>query len=238
MGVPFAGQLLPAIAEKVEAEQLVGHCLDVLPVGSFFNQGETFNELLTRTRQRLIGIRAHQFFSVEKAVDWCNIQEGRCVLPQDVIVFNHSDDPPLTYGELDVVADYPPRSYLYADVLVNIREFDDHLEITLDFNSFKWQYATVSAWLQQWKKIITENWSLEQANGKLSLLESSPDNGDGKSSSGLLSLDGDFPPVPGARLGKNPAGKPAWYVADPENSGNYLLLEELKDSQDCNYSTQ
>jgi acyl transferase domain-containing protein/glutamate-1-semialdehyde aminotransferase len=33
------------------------------------------------------------------------------------------------------------------------------------------------------------------------------------------------PPVPGARLGKDPAGRPAWFVADPARPGNYLQVE-------------
>jgi glutamate-1-semialdehyde aminotransferase/acyl carrier protein len=33
-------------------------------------------------------------------------------------------------------------------------------------------------------------------------------------------------PVPGARLGKDPAGRPAWYVADPERPGKYLKVGE------------
>jgi len=33
------------------------------------------------------------------------------------------------------------------------------------------------------------------------------------------------PPVAGAKLGKDPSGNPAWYIADPENAGKYLMVE-------------
>lgn len=33
------------------------------------------------------------------------------------------------------------------------------------------------------------------------------------------------PPIPGARLGKDPEGNPAWYIEDPDNQGKYLMLE-------------
>ena len=34
----------------------------------------------------------------------------------------------------------------------------------------------------------------------------------------------DKPPVPGARLGKDPEGNPAWFVPDPEREGKYLQV--------------
>ncbi|RAJ22863.1 polyketide synthase [Pedobacter cryoconitis] len=33
------------------------------------------------------------------------------------------------------------------------------------------------------------------------------------------------PPVPGARLGRDQSGNPAWFIADPENPGKYLQVE-------------
>jgi glutamate-1-semialdehyde aminotransferase len=46
---------------------------------------------------------------------------------------------------------------------------------------------------------------------------------------GLLSGDVNalaaLPPAPGAKLGKDPQGNPAWYVADPQRPGKYLKVE-------------
>jgi glutamate-1-semialdehyde aminotransferase len=33
------------------------------------------------------------------------------------------------------------------------------------------------------------------------------------------------PPVPGARLGRDPSGKPTWYVPDPDAPGKYVAME-------------
>jgi hypothetical protein len=33
-----------------------------------------------------------------------------------------------------------------------------------------------------------------------------------------------FPPVPGARLGRDPEGNPAWYMPDPSRPGKYLKV--------------
>src|SRR5690606_19315745 len=32
------------------------------------------------------------------------------------------------------------------------------------------------------------------------------------------------PPVPGAKLGKDLSGNPAWYIEDPDQKGNYLQI--------------
>jgi hypothetical protein len=38
-------------------------------------------------------------------------------------------------------------------------------------------------------------------------------------------FDADNPPVPGARIGKDPAGNPAWFVPNPDAPGKYLRLD-------------
>lgn len=47
---------------------------------------------------------------------------------------------------------------------------------------------------------------------------------------GLLSGDAgalaSIPPVPGARLGRDPHGDPAWYVPDPQRPGKYLKVDQ------------
>ncbi|RZL50966.1 MAG: amino acid adenylation domain-containing protein [Pedobacter sp.] len=37
-------------------------------------------------------------------------------------------------------------------------------------------------------------------------------------------IDGNTPPMPGARLGKDQFGNPAWFIKDPENESQYLQL--------------
>jgi amino acid adenylation domain-containing protein len=40
-----------------------------------------------------------------------------------------------------------------------------------------------------------------------------------------ISYDADKPPVPGARLGRDPNGNPAWYVPSPSEPGKYVKLD-------------
>jgi amino acid adenylation domain-containing protein len=41
----------------------------------------------------------------------------------------------------------------------------------------------------------------------------------------VLALDASRPPVPGARLGRDAEGKPAWFVANPEQPGKYIKVD-------------
>ncbi|WEK21234.1 MAG: amino acid adenylation domain-containing protein [Candidatus Pedobacter colombiensis] len=43
--------------------------------------------------------------------------------------------------------------------------------------------------------------------------------------SGSVVIDGDNPPVKGAKLGKDKSGNPAWFVEDPNHQGKYLQIE-------------
>ncbi|GAB3899445.1 polyketide synthase [Spirosoma agri] len=40
-----------------------------------------------------------------------------------------------------------------------------------------------------------------------------------------VALTGELPPVPGARLGRDQAGNPAWFVANPDRPGKYLQVK-------------
>jgi hypothetical protein len=40
------------------------------------------------------------------------------------------------------------------------------------------------------------------------------------------------PPVPGARKGRDPSGKEAWFVADPKRTGKYLQVREEASARD------
>jgi glutamate-1-semialdehyde aminotransferase len=41
----------------------------------------------------------------------------------------------------------------------------------------------------------------------------------------VRSFDADAPPVPGARLGRDPSGNPAWFAPNPDEPGKYVKLE-------------
>jgi hypothetical protein len=38
-------------------------------------------------------------------------------------------------------------------------------------------------------------------------------------------FDAGRPPVPGARLGRDPEGKPAWFMPHPETPGKFVRIE-------------
>jgi amino acid adenylation domain-containing protein len=49
----------------------------------------------------------------------------------------------------------------------------------------------------------------------------------GKTTQANEKLDRNLPPQPGARLGKDPEGNPAWYIPDPERPGKYLQVANV-----------
>ena len=40
-----------------------------------------------------------------------------------------------------------------------------------------------------------------------------------------VEFDASRPPVPGARLGRDAEGKPAWFVANPQAPGKYIKVD-------------
>lgn len=48
-----------------------------------------------------------------------------------------------------------------------------------------------------------------------------------KIAAGPSSFDSNRPPVPGARIGRDPDGTPAWFVPNPTEPGKYVKVESL-----------
>ena len=46
-----------------------------------------------------------------------------------------------------------------------------------------------------------------------------------KSNGHLQNGNGQHPPIPGARLGKDANGQTAWFIADPERPGKFLQVK-------------
>jgi glutamate-1-semialdehyde aminotransferase len=64
-----------------------------------------------------------------------------------------------------------------------------------------------------------------QMAGFLPSFASASSNGSiNPTSYGKSSVDRNSPPQPGAKLGKDPTGNPAWYVPDPDRPGKYLQV--------------
>jgi hypothetical protein len=45
------------------------------------------------------------------------------------------------------------------------------------------------------------------------------------SSGNAIAVNSNLPPQPGAKLGKDRDGNPAWFIDDPDRSGKYLQIE-------------
>ena len=45
------------------------------------------------------------------------------------------------------------------------------------------------------------------------------------SSGNAIAINNNLPPQPGARLGKDKSGNPAWFMTDPDRSGTYLQID-------------
>jgi hypothetical protein len=44
---------------------------------------------------------------------------------------------------------------------------------------------------------------------------------------GRISFNRNHPPQPGARIGKDPQGNPAWFIPDPDRPGKYLQVAKV-----------
>lgn len=79
--------------------------------------------------------------------------------------------------------------------------------------------ADIEFVMRAFKDSVAELQAIGFLPGVSSAHESANGNGNNNGKS-----DRNHPPQPGARLGKDPAGNPAWFVPDPERPGKYLQV--------------
>lgn len=154
IGVPMAGHLSSALSDKDNIQQLVGHCVNLVPIRLSLQSDLTFKLLINEVKKQFLKARSHDNLSYANLIEKLNPPRNSGQLPLVSISFNLSDDPALDWGGLKVEAEYPPKPYIFFDLMVNVRESSEKIEITCDFNTDLFKSKTIERWLLQWQHII------------------------------------------------------------------------------------
>ncbi len=151
LGVSAAGQ------PTVGARDLVGHCVNVLPVRNRVEGEGDFAAHLDRTRTLLLDGFDHQGCTIGSLIEKLDLDRDPSRLPLVSVVFNL--DP--TLAELDfggprVSARSNPRSHEIFDLFFNVVVAPDDFRLECTFNSDILDRETVSAWLEHYRTLLDE----------------------------------------------------------------------------------
>ncbi|HVY25575.1 MAG TPA: amino acid adenylation domain-containing protein [Polyangiaceae bacterium] len=149
---------IPAAGQAVEGHtNLVGHCVNMLPLRSAVRADEPFTQLLGRVRKTLLDAQEHQAFSFGELLTKLPIGRDPSRLPLVSVIFNV--DRGMTseaIGFENIAAELKanPRSHENFELFLNAVEIDGRVELECQYNSDLFDAATIRRWLASYRLLL------------------------------------------------------------------------------------
>jgi len=151
IGIPSAGQASEGHNE------LVGHCVNMLPLRAAPTAAEPFSEFLGKVRKNLLDAQEHQDFTFGTLLTKLPILRDPSRLPLVSVIFN------LDRGMTSEAIGFPgvqaelkgnPRSYENFDLFLNAVEIDGRIELECQHNADLFDAETVRRWLASYGELL------------------------------------------------------------------------------------
>jgi amino acid adenylation domain-containing protein len=146
VGIPTAGQSL------LDDGNLVGHCINFLPLRTHFREGISFAELLGDVKKTLLDAYDHQSYTYGTLVRKLGIPRDPTRLPLMEVQFNlERIGAGATFCDLQTRVDPNPKAAVNFDMFFNIVESDQGLMIDCDYNTDLFDEETIARWLKHYE---------------------------------------------------------------------------------------
>jgi iturin family lipopeptide synthetase A len=147
VGIPTAGQAV------MKAQNLVGQCVNILPIRSSVHDGLSFADYLKQIKIILLEAYEHQTFSFSKLG---RAESNRGVQLYQINVMFNMDRPlnPPRFAELDTQVIPFPIHYVQNDLDINIVESGRQLKIDYDYQTDLYDDATVECWMNYYLNLL------------------------------------------------------------------------------------
>lgn len=151
VGVPATGQAL------VSAKDLVGYCINVLPIRSLLAGDPSFVHYLAGVRQRVLDGYDHQIYTLGKLLQKLNPQRDPGRLPLVMVTCNIERSSSLPgFYELEVESGLNPTIFSKYDIGVTIRETEHALSLSWNYNTDLFAPATIRHWLALYEALLQQ----------------------------------------------------------------------------------
>ncbi|HKT48568.1 MAG TPA: amino acid adenylation domain-containing protein [Candidatus Acidoferrales bacterium] len=149
IGIPFAGQ------SNLSECNLVGHCVNFLPIRMRWFEADTAADALQRVQRSLLDAQEHQDFTYGTLVRERNVprQPGR--LPLIEVQFNlEKIGDGLSFHGLQAEIETNPKAAVNFDLFLNAVETKNGLRLECDYNSDLFDERTIERWLSHYAVLL------------------------------------------------------------------------------------
>ena len=149
VGIPAAGQSL------LENGNLIGHCVNFLPLRTTFREGLSFVSLLGEVKKTLLDAYDHQSYTYGTLVRKLAIPLDPGRLPLMEVQFNlERIGSGANFEGLKARVDPNPKSAVNFDIFFNVVESDQGLMLDCDYNTDLFDQSTIARWLGHYRNLL------------------------------------------------------------------------------------
>lgn len=151
VGIPAAGQSL------LEDGNLVGHCVNFLPLRTKFRDEISFAGLLGEVKKTLLDAYDNQSYTYGTLVRKLAVPRDPSRSPLMEVQFNlERVGVNSKFGDLRVDIDPNPKSAVNFDLFFNVVESDNGLMIDCDYNTDLFDETTIRRWLKHYENLLLD----------------------------------------------------------------------------------
>ena len=164
IGVPAAGQT------RVGRDELVGHCLNFLPLRLHPSADRPFREFAKEVRDEVLEAYDHQSYTFGSLLKKLTLPRDTSRLPLVTVMFN-IDKSGLDQVRLDGLSfnvETNPKRFVNFDLFFNISQSNDRMIVECEYNTDLHDKATIRRWLGAFQQLIAS--SVENGDTRLSSL--------------------------------------------------------------------
>ncbi len=150
VGVPTAGQSL------LDNQNLVGHCVNFLPIRGRWDETTRFKEHLAAVKRTVLDAYDHQRYTLGTLVRRLALPRDLNRLPLTEVQFNLERlGDRVQFSGLDVAFEPNPKRFVNFDLFVNVIECaDTGLRIDCDYSTDLFDEATILRWLGHYRSLL------------------------------------------------------------------------------------
>jgi amino acid adenylation domain-containing protein len=153
VGVPAAGQAASG------QYNLVGHCVNLLPIPSHVEGKQLFSDYLKARKSILLDAYEHQQFTFGSLIQKLSLPRDSSRIPLVPIIFNIDqglDTSTLGFEDLEVEFYTNPRTYENFEIFINATEIKGKLTLECQYNTNLFDRETICRRLAEFETLLTE----------------------------------------------------------------------------------
>ncbi|PHQ69076.1 MAG: hypothetical protein COB93_08990 [Sneathiella sp.] len=142
-----------------ELEGVVGHCVNLLPIRSFFDESIPFSSYMKTVRGAMLDALDHQHYTYGTLLKDLKIKRDPSRVLLTPIVFNFDngiDLSSLELANLEVKLVSNPRTHEHFEIFLNIMEDGDHASMEWSYNTDLFDTETILRHMRQFSTLLSQ----------------------------------------------------------------------------------